>query len=160
MLLATRRDFFGFPRLLRLPLTQRLRDRVERMGYQERRDFEHLVALRHQLEPDARREGSSQHRTRSLCRLRHYRCSDQGKHGSGQYWTFPHYARAGQRGARRFDSRMNPKNISPVAFANADGTNAVVIGTPGTERRIRILTTGKMVAVTLPADSLMTISWR
>jgi len=55
---------------------------------------------------------------------------------------------------------MNPENISPVAFANADGTNAVVIGTPGTERRIRILTTGKMVAVTLPADSLMTISWR
>lgn len=53
---------------------------------------------------------------------------------------------------------MSPENISPVAFANADGTNAVVIGTR--ERQIRILTTGKVVPVTLPADSLMTVSWR
>ena len=50
--------------------------------------------------------------------------------------------------------------MSPVAFANPDGTNAVVIGNPGTERQIRILTTGKMVQLTLPADSLMTLSWR
>jgi len=55
---------------------------------------------------------------------------------------------------------MSLENISPVAFANADGTNAVVIGNPGTERQIRLLTTGKMVQVTLPADSLMTVSWR
>jgi glucosylceramidase len=79
---------------------------------------------------------------------------------SGQYWTFAHYARAGRRGARRFDSRTSLENISHVAFANPDGSNAVVIGNPGTERQIRMLTTGKMVQLTLPADSLMTLSWR
>jgi O-glycosyl hydrolase len=55
---------------------------------------------------------------------------------------------------------MSLENISPVAFANAEGTNVVVIGNPETERQIRILTTGKMVQLTLPADSLMTLSWR
>jgi O-glycosyl hydrolase len=84
----------------------------------------------------------------------------QRNHGSGQYWTFAHYARARRRGARRFDSRTSLENISPVAFANPDGTNAVVIGNPGTDRQIRILTTGKTVQLTLPADFLMTLSWR
>ncbi len=116
MLLATRLVFFGFPRLPWLPLTQRLRNRVEQMGYQKRGDFEQPVALRHQLEPGAGREGSSQHQIRSLCRLRHHRCSDQGKHGSAQYWTFGHYARAGRRGARRFDSWTSLENKSPVAL--------------------------------------------
>ena len=79
---------------------------------------------------------------------------------SGQYWTFAHYARAGRRGARRFDSRTSLENISHVAFANPDGTNAVVIGNPGAERQIRILMAGKMAQLTLSADSLVTLSWR
>jgi glucosylceramidase len=74
--------------------------------------------------------------------------------------TFAHCARAGRRGARRFDSRTSLENISAVAFANPDRTNAVVIGNPGTERQIRILTTGKMVQLALPADSRMTVSRR
>ena len=79
---------------------------------------------------------------------------------SGQYWSFAHYARAGRRGARRFDSRTSLENLSHVAFANTDGTKAVVIGNPGAERPIRILTAGKMAQLTLPADSLVTLSWR
>jgi len=47
-----------------------------------------------------------------------------------------------------------------VAFANPDGTKAVVIGNPGTDRQIRILMAGKMAQVTLTADSLVTLSWR
>jgi O-glycosyl hydrolase len=47
-----------------------------------------------------------------------------------------------------------------VAFANTDGSKAVVIGNPGAQRPIRVLTAGKMAQLTLPADSLVTLSWR
>ena len=79
---------------------------------------------------------------------------------SGQYWSFAHYSRAGRRGARRFDSHTNLENVSNVAFANPDGTKAVVVGNPGAERQVRVLLAGKMAQVTLPADSLLTLSWR
>jgi len=79
---------------------------------------------------------------------------------SGQYWTLAHYARAGRRGARRFESQTNLENVSNVAFANPDGTKALVVGNPGPERQARVLLAGKMVQVTLPADSLVTLSWQ
>jgi len=78
---------------------------------------------------------------------------------SGQYWTFAHHARAGRRGARRFDSPTSLENLSHLAFANADGSKAVVIGNPGAEPPIRILTARKMAQLTSPADSLVTLSW-
>ncbi len=79
---------------------------------------------------------------------------------SGQYWTFAHYSRAGRRGSRRFDSRTNLEQVSNVAFANPDGTRAVVVGNRGPERTVRVLLAGKMVQVTFPDDSLVTLSWR
>jgi glucosylceramidase len=79
---------------------------------------------------------------------------------SGQYWTFAHYARAGRRGSLRFDSETNLENVSSVAFANTDGTKAVVVGNPGAEREVRVLLGDKMAQPTLPADSLVTLSWR
>jgi glucosylceramidase len=79
---------------------------------------------------------------------------------SGQYWTFAHYSRAGRRGSQRFDSQTNLEQVSNVAFANPDGTRAVVVGNRGPERTVRVLLAGKMVQVTLPDDSLVTLSWR
>jgi len=34
------------------------------------------------------------------------------------------------------------------------------VGNPGPERQARVLLAGKMVQVTLPADSLVTLSWQ
>jgi glucosylceramidase len=79
---------------------------------------------------------------------------------SGQYWTFAHYARAGRRGSLRFDSQTNLENVSSVAFTNTDGTKAAVVGNPGDERDVRVLLAGRMAQLTLPADSLVTLSWR
>lgn len=79
---------------------------------------------------------------------------------SGQYWAFAHYSRAARRGAKRFDSKTSLEKISHMAFANPDGTKAVVLGNPGPAREVRMLLAGKMAQVALPADSLVTLSWR
>jgi len=46
---------------------------------------------------------------------------------SGQYWAFAHYSRAIRRGARRIGCEGVIENVSHAAFANPDGSSAVVL---------------------------------
>ena len=79
---------------------------------------------------------------------------------SGQYWAFAHYSRALRRGARRFDSRGDVDGISHVAFANPDGGAALVLANTGGERRVPVQMSGLMTEAMLPANSVMTLTWR
>jgi len=79
---------------------------------------------------------------------------------SGQYWAFAHYSRAIRRGARRFESRGELKGISHVAFANPDGSAALVLTNTGEEQRAPLRMAGLTTTVVLPADSVTTLTWK
>lgn len=79
---------------------------------------------------------------------------------SGQYWAFAHYSRALRRGARRFDSQGEIARLSHVAFANPDGTRAMVLTNAGAERKVQLRLAGMMAEAVLPGDSVTTLTWR
>jgi len=79
---------------------------------------------------------------------------------SGQYWALTHYSRAIHRGARRVESTANLEGVSQVAFANPDGTMAAVLTNSGAERSAILRMSGQETAVSLPADSITTLTWR
>jgi glucosylceramidase len=79
---------------------------------------------------------------------------------SGQYWALAHYSRAIRRGARRLESSANLEGVSHVAFANPDGTKAVVLTNAGPQRKATLRMSGMETAVNLPADSITTLTWR
>lgn len=79
---------------------------------------------------------------------------------SGQYWAFAHYSRAAQRGARRFDSHGEVEGVSHAAFANPDGTSALIISNTAGERRVSVRLDELETAVALPPDSVVTLTWR
>jgi glucosylceramidase len=79
---------------------------------------------------------------------------------SGMYWALAHYSRVIKRGARRFMSEGGPEQVSHVAFANADGTCAVVLTNGGAARTARLQLAGKATDVALPADSVTSLTWR
>ncbi|SPF48069.1 Glucan endo-1,6-beta-glucosidase [Candidatus Sulfopaludibacter sp. SbA4] len=78
---------------------------------------------------------------------------------SGQYWAFAHFSRAIRRGARRIESSGDLEGISHVAVTNPDGTRAAVLTNAAAGRKI-FLRLGAMEAeVSLPADSVTTLTW-
>jgi glucosylceramidase len=79
---------------------------------------------------------------------------------SGQYWALAHYSRAIRRGARRLESSSSLEGVSHVAFANPDGTKAVVLTNAGPQRKATLRMSGMETAVNLPADSITTLTWR
>ncbi|MBV8551602.1 MAG: hypothetical protein JOY54_09895 [Acidobacteriaceae bacterium] len=79
---------------------------------------------------------------------------------SGQYWAFAHYSRAVRRGAKRIESSSDMKDIAQVAFANPDGTKAAVITNKGLDRRVLVRMSGAEAEVELPADSIVTLTWK
>jgi glucosylceramidase len=78
---------------------------------------------------------------------------------SGMYWAFAHYSRAIKRGARRFESEGSLEKVSHVAFANPDGTCALVLTNAGPERAVNLRIGGSAVEVALPADSITSLTW-
>jgi len=78
---------------------------------------------------------------------------------SGQYWAFAHYSKAIRRGARRIGSEGVIENVSHAAFANPDGSTAVVLTNEGAERKVRLELAGRMVEVAMPTDSVQTLTW-
>ncbi len=78
----------------------------------------------------------------------------------GQYWALAHYSRAIRRGARRFDSQGNLEGVSHVAFANPDGTNALVLTNAGAEKKIALRMAAVAAELTLPRDSVTTLTWQ
>ncbi len=78
---------------------------------------------------------------------------------SGQYWAFVHYCHAARTGARRIDSAGMIEGVSHVAFANRDGSTAVVLTNKGGEKRVVLRLSGREATVPLPADSVTNLSW-
>jgi glucosylceramidase len=78
---------------------------------------------------------------------------------SGQYWAFAHYSRTVRRGARRFDSLGELSGISHVAFANPDGTSALILANTGPEQRVPVRLADLETAVVLPSESVVTLTW-
>ena len=79
---------------------------------------------------------------------------------SGMYWAFAHYSRAIRRGARRLESSSGLAGVSHVAFANPDGTLAVVLTNAGADRRVLVRMSGMEAEVNLAGDSIATLTWR
>ena len=79
---------------------------------------------------------------------------------SGQYWAFAHFSRLIRRGAQRFDSQSALANIDHVACENPDGQKALVLTNTATARPV-VLQMGTMTAaLTLPDDSVTTLTWK
>ncbi|MEP6730473.1 MAG: glycoside hydrolase family 30 beta sandwich domain-containing protein [bacterium] len=79
---------------------------------------------------------------------------------SGQYWAFAHFSRHVKRGARVVDSVGTQNEVSHVAFENPDGSGVLVLTNNGKAAATRQIGMGKSAArVTLPADSVTTLSW-
>jgi glucosylceramidase len=79
---------------------------------------------------------------------------------SGQYWAMAHYSRAIRRGARRMESAGDLAGVSHVAFANPDGTKAAVLTNAGAARKIVLRMRGMEAEVSLPDNSITTLTWR
>ena len=79
---------------------------------------------------------------------------------SGQYWALAHYSSAIRRGARRIGSKGEIEKVSHVAFANPDGGVAMVLANQGMDRDVVVQANGRAAGVHLPADSLVTATWR
>jgi glucosylceramidase len=78
---------------------------------------------------------------------------------SGQYWALLHYSHAVRRGARRIESRGALKGVSHAAFANPDGSCALVLTNAGADRAVRLRLSGLEAEAEIPADSLVTLTW-
>jgi len=78
---------------------------------------------------------------------------------SGQYFAFAHYSRTVRRGARRFHSEGASNGVSHVGFLNPDGSAALILTNPGAETRVRLDLADMMTEITLPADSISTLTW-
>jgi glucosylceramidase len=78
---------------------------------------------------------------------------------SGQYWALIHYSHAVRRGARRFESRGALKGVSHAAFANPDGSRAMILTNAGADRTVRLRLSSLEAEIELPADSVATLTW-
>jgi len=78
---------------------------------------------------------------------------------SGQYWALAHFSRNVRRGAKRFESVGSARDVEHVAFENPDGKKVLVISNSGEERSIAIRQRDQNTELSLPNDSVTTITW-
>jgi glucosylceramidase len=79
---------------------------------------------------------------------------------SGQYWALAHFSNAIHRGARRFESSGTLDGIDHVACKNPDGENVLVLTNSSTSRQIVLQRNEWIADLTVPADSLTTLTWK
>jgi len=80
---------------------------------------------------------------------------------SGQFWAFAHYSRAIQRNAVVVESEGEITNVQHVAVMNPDGQFAAVLTNNGkTPTTVQLRDGSSAVKVDLPADSVMTLTWK
>jgi glucosylceramidase len=79
---------------------------------------------------------------------------------SGQYWAFAHFSRAIRRGARRFDSQGSAANIDHVACENQDGQRVLLLSNTATARPVTLQMGSLTAELTLPENSLTTLTWK
>lgn len=79
---------------------------------------------------------------------------------SGQYWGFAHFSRLIRRGACRFDSQSAITDVQHVACENPDGQKVLVLTNTAAACPV-VVQVGAMTAeLTLPANSVTTLSWK
>ena len=78
---------------------------------------------------------------------------------SGQYWAFAHFSRHIRRGARRFESSGKAQGVEHVALENPDGQKIVVLSNKDGATTVALKLGDASAEVSLPADSLTTLSW-
>jgi glucosylceramidase len=79
---------------------------------------------------------------------------------SGQYWAFAHFSRLIRRGAHRFDSQSTLANIDHVACENPDGQKVLVLTNTAAARPVALQVGTMRAEVTLPDDSVTTLTWK
>jgi glucosylceramidase len=80
---------------------------------------------------------------------------------SGQYWAFAHYSRAMRRDAVVIPSRGTVADVEHVAVRNPDGGQVMILTNSAAAPQAVEVQLGEQAAdVTLPGDSLVTLSWR
>jgi glucosylceramidase len=78
---------------------------------------------------------------------------------SGQFWALSQFSRFVRRGARRFQSLGDFKDLAHVAFQNPDGSKVVVLTNSGTARTISLELDSWQAEVQLEPNSLTTLVW-
>ncbi len=79
---------------------------------------------------------------------------------SGMYWALAHYSRVIRRGARRIESESRLENVMHAAFRNPDGAMAAILTNAGAGGTVCLQIAGATAEVSLPADSITTLTWR
>ena len=79
---------------------------------------------------------------------------------SGQYWAFAHFSRMIRRGAHRFESEGTIANVDHVGCENPDGQKILVLTNKGTSRPIGLRLGSMATALTLPGNSVTTLTWK
>lgn len=79
---------------------------------------------------------------------------------SGMFWAFAHFSRHVRRGAHVLDSTGNASGVTHVAFENPDGSRVLVLANArGAAARQRVVAGDSATELSLPADSITTLSF-
>jgi len=78
---------------------------------------------------------------------------------SGQYWAFAHFSRNIQRRANRFESTGTIAGVDHVGFENPDGRRVLILTNLGDAKSITLRLANHSADVSLPANSISTLSW-
>jgi glucosylceramidase len=79
---------------------------------------------------------------------------------SGQYWAFAHFSASIRRGARRFESSEDLESIDHVACENPDRGKVLVLTNSSTSRKVLLQMNEWVADLTVPTDSLVTLTWK
>jgi glucosylceramidase len=86
---------------------------------------------------------------------------------SGRFWTFAHYSKHVQRGARVFETdgvgegpaQALHSPVSHVGFRNPNGSSVVVLANTGQAARTQLVLGTNALDIDLAADSMYTLQW-
>jgi glucosylceramidase len=78
---------------------------------------------------------------------------------SAQYHALRHFSLHVQKDSRRIASQSGAPGLRHVAFANPDGGFALIMTNPGEAKDLRIVYAGQQLALSLPRDSVSTVTW-
>jgi len=78
---------------------------------------------------------------------------------SGQYWAFAHFSRNVQRGARRFESAGTVAGVEHVGFENPDGRKVLILTNSSDAKSVTLKLANRSANISLPANSISTLSW-
>lgn len=78
---------------------------------------------------------------------------------SGQFFGLAHYSRFIRRGAVRFDSQSNAKNLDHCSYQNPTGDRVVVLTNSASSRTCQIQAQGNVANLSMPPNSISTLVW-